>query len=125
MQIQLLTKYCSIILHILSTQTHCKYKLIDSESKIASISPILKSTKIKLFTVNNENNAELVFVQHLVLKVVLLGGHIDSWDVGQGAMDDGGGAVVSWQALSLIRQLGLRPKRTMRLIMWTSEVNNL
>ena len=54
-------------------------------------------------------------------QVVLFGGHIDSWDVGKGAMDDGGGAFVSWQVLSLIKQLGLRPKRTMRMILWTGE----
>lgn len=38
--------------------------------------------------------------------MVLLSGHLDSWDVGQGAMDDGGGAVISWEALSLIKDLG-------------------
>ncbi|XP_060071977.1 carboxypeptidase Q-like [Ylistrum balloti] len=54
-------------------------------------------------------------------EVVLFGGHLDSWDVGQGAMDDGGGAFISWQALSLISQLGLRPKRTMRMVLWTGE----
>nr|XP_057941305.1 carboxypeptidase Q-like isoform X2 [Doryrhamphus excisus] len=54
-------------------------------------------------------------------QVVLLSGHLDSWDVGQGAMDDGGGAVVSWEALSLIRDLGLRPRRTMRTVLWTGE----
>lgn len=54
-------------------------------------------------------------------QVVLLSGHLDSWDVGQGAMDDGGGALISWQALSLVRQLGLRPKRTLRMVLWTAE----
>lgn len=54
-------------------------------------------------------------------EVVLVSGHLDSWDVGQGAMDDGGGAFISWQALSLVRQLGLRPKRTMRVVLWTAE----
>lgn len=39
-------------------------------------------------------------------QVVLLSGHLDSWDVGQGAMDDGGGAMISWEALSLIKDLG-------------------
>ncbi|KAK0139681.1 Carboxypeptidase Q [Merluccius polli] len=39
-------------------------------------------------------------------QVVLLSGHLDSWDVGQGAMDDGGGAIISWEALSIIKDLG-------------------
>jgi carboxypeptidase Q len=42
-------------------------------------------------------------------EVVVMGGHIDSWDVGQGAMDDGGGCVVAWEAVNLLRRLGLRP----------------
>ena len=54
-------------------------------------------------------------------QVVLVSGHMDSWDVGQGAMDDGGGAFISWQALSIVRQMGLKPKRTMRMVMWTDE----
>ena len=56
-------------------------------------------------------------------QVVVVSGHLDSWDVGQGAMDDGGGAFVSWQALSTIKHLGLKPKRTVRLVMWTDEEN--
>lgn len=54
-------------------------------------------------------------------QVVLISGHLDSWDVGQGALDDGGGAVISWEALSLVKDLGLRPKRTLRLVLWTAE----
>ena len=61
----------------------------------------------------------------LVTQVVLVGGHLDSWDVGQGAMDDGGGAFISWQALSVIRQLNLKPKRTMRMVLWTGEEEGL
>ncbi|KAL4616910.1 carboxypeptidase Q isoform X2 [Arapaima gigas] len=54
-------------------------------------------------------------------QVVLISGHLDSWDVAQGAMDDGGGAVISWEALSLLRDLGLRPRRTLRTVLWTAE----
>ncbi|MGE5748313.1 MAG: M28 family metallopeptidase, partial [Gemmatimonas sp.] len=56
-------------------------------------------------------------------EVVVIGGHIDSWDVGQGAMDDGGGVVAAWQALKLIKTLGLHPKRTIRVVGWTNEEN--
>jgi carboxypeptidase Q len=56
-------------------------------------------------------------------QVVVLGGHIDSWDVGQGAVDDGGGAVAAWEAVRLIHDLGLRPRRTVRVVLWTNEEN--
>lgn len=56
-------------------------------------------------------------------EVVVLGGHIDSWDVGQGAMDDGGGSVAAWEAVRLIQRLGFRPRRTIRVALWTNEEN--
>ena len=56
-------------------------------------------------------------------EIIVLGGHIDSWDVGQGAHDDGGGCIAAWYAVSLIKQLGLRPKRTLRVVLWTNEEN--
>ncbi|HJU65564.1 MAG TPA: M28 family metallopeptidase [Gemmatimonadaceae bacterium] len=58
-------------------------------------------------------------------EVVVIGGHIDSWDVGQGAMDDGGGSVVAWEAVRLMHRLGLRPRRTVRVVLWTNEENGL
>eukprot|EP00475_Leptophrys_vorax_P040537 TRINITY_DN752_c0_g1_i1.p1 TRINITY_DN752_c0_g1~~TRINITY_DN752_c0_g1_i1.p1 ORF type:complete len:468 (-),score=127.46 TRINITY_DN752_c0_g1_i1:49-1452(-) len=54
-------------------------------------------------------------------EVVLVSGHLDSWDVGQGAMDDGGGAIISWQVLSTLKHLGIRPKRTIRFVGWACE----
>ena len=56
-------------------------------------------------------------------EVVLLGGHIDSWDPGTGAMDDGGGVVVTWEALRILKSLGLKPKRTIRVVLFTNEEN--
>ncbi|MCZ6858538.1 MAG: M20/M25/M40 family metallo-hydrolase [Gemmatimonadetes bacterium] len=58
-------------------------------------------------------------------EVVVLGGHIDSWDVGQGAMDDGGGTVAAWEAVRLMHVLGMRPRRTVRVVLWTNEENGL
>jgi carboxypeptidase Q len=58
-------------------------------------------------------------------EVVVLGGHIDSWDVGQGAMDDGGGFVAAWEAVRLIQRLGLTPRRTIRVVGWTNEENGV
>ncbi|MEO8449701.1 MAG: M28 family metallopeptidase [Gemmatimonadota bacterium] len=56
-------------------------------------------------------------------EVVVFGGHIDSWDVGSGAMDDGGGVVIAWEAIRLLRKLGLTPRRTIRAVGWTNEEN--
>lgn len=58
-------------------------------------------------------------------EIIVLGGHIDSWDVGTGMMDDGGGCIAAWQALKLIKELGLTPKRTIRVVLWTNEENGL
>lgn len=58
-------------------------------------------------------------------EVVVLGGHIDSWDVGQGVMDDAGGCLAAWEAVMLMKELGLKPKRTVRVVMWTNEENGL
>ena len=54
---------------------------------------------------------------------VVVGGHLDSWDVGAGASDDGGGCVVTWEALRLMKKLNLRPRRTVRVVLWTNEEN--
>jgi carboxypeptidase Q len=56
-------------------------------------------------------------------EVVVIGGHIDSWDVGQGAMDDGGGSVAAWEAVKLLKTLGITPRRTVRVVLWTNEEN--
>lgn len=56
-------------------------------------------------------------------EVIVVGGHIDSWDVGQGAHDDAGGCIAAWRAVTLIKDLGLKPRRTIRIVLWTNEEN--
>ncbi|MCE1203108.1 MAG: M20/M25/M40 family metallo-hydrolase [Holophagaceae bacterium] len=58
-------------------------------------------------------------------EVVILSGHLDSWDVGQGAQDDGAGSVIAMEAARLIQSLGLKPRRTIRVVLWTNEENGL
>jgi len=56
-------------------------------------------------------------------EIVVVSAHLDSWDVGAGATDDGGGCIVSWEALRVMKKLNLRPRRTVRLVLWTNEEN--
>ncbi len=56
-------------------------------------------------------------------QVVVIGGHLDSWDVGQGAQDDGASIIACLQALALIHKLGLQPQRTLRVAFWVNEEN--
>jgi len=58
-------------------------------------------------------------------EVVVIGGHLDSWDVGTGAQDDGAGCAITMEAMRLIRSLGLTPKRTIRAVIFTNEENGL
>jgi hypothetical protein len=56
-------------------------------------------------------------------EIVLMGGHIDSWDVGAGAQDDGSGIIAALEAAAIIKKLDLRPRRTLRVVFWTNEEN--
>jgi carboxypeptidase Q len=58
-------------------------------------------------------------------EIVLAGGHFDSWDVGAGASDDGVGCVVTWEAARLMKKLNIRPRRTVRVVLFTNEENGL
>ena len=56
-------------------------------------------------------------------QMVIVSGHLDSWDLGTGAIDDGAGVAVSMEAANLIQKLHLKPKRTIRVIAWMNEEN--
>ncbi|RAU83551.1 M20/M25/M40 family metallo-hydrolase [Pontibacter arcticus] len=58
-------------------------------------------------------------------EIIVVGGHLDSWDVGEGAHDDGTGCVQSIEVLRLFKELGIKPKRTIRAVMYMNEENGL
>jgi carboxypeptidase Q len=58
-------------------------------------------------------------------EVIVVGGHLDSWDVAQGAHDDGAGCVQSMDVLNLLKQSGYKPKRTIRCVLFMNEENGL
>lgn len=58
-------------------------------------------------------------------EIIVVGGHLDSWDLGQGAHDDGAGCVQSIEVLRLFNELGYKPKRTIRAVMFMDEENAL
>jgi hypothetical protein len=58
-------------------------------------------------------------------EIVVIGGHLDSWDKGHGAHDDGAGVVQCLEAIRLLKAQGLRPKRTIRVVLFMNEENGL
>lgn len=58
-------------------------------------------------------------------EIVVIGGHLDAWDVGDGAHDDGAGCVMAMEAINVLRKLKLIPRRTIRVVLWTNEENGL
>src|SRR6185312_8388820 len=58
-------------------------------------------------------------------EIVMLGGHMDSWHSGTGATDNGAGVSVAMEAVRIIQTLGLKPRRTIRIGLWTGEEQGL
>ncbi len=58
-------------------------------------------------------------------EIIVVGGHLDSWDLGDGAHDDGAGCVQSMEVLHLFKKIGYRPKRTIRVVLFMNEENGL
>jgi len=90
-----------------------------------SVKVCLKMEAQTLPDANSANVMGEIVGRELPDEVVVVGGHIDSWDVGQGAHDDASGVISAWQALSLTKQLGLKPRRTLRAVGWTDEENGV
>ena len=58
-------------------------------------------------------------------EIIVVGGHLDSWDIGQGAHDDGAGCVQSMEVLRILQALDYKPKRTIRCVLFSNEENGL
>lgn len=58
-------------------------------------------------------------------EIIVVGGHLDSWDLAEGAQDDGAGCVQSIEVLRVLKALGIKPKRTIRAVMFMNEENGL
>ncbi len=58
-------------------------------------------------------------------EIIVVGGHLDSWDLGEGAHDDGTGCMQSIEVLRLFKEMGIKPKRTIRAVMFMNEENGL
>ena len=63
--------------------------------------------------------------RELTDEAILVACHLDSWDVGQGAQDDGAGCMIAWEAAQLLIDLGLTPRRTVRVVFFTAEENGI
>ena len=105
---------------ITTEDTDMLQRMQDRGQKIV-VKLFMSATGTSLPTVTNRNVVAEIAGTDLADEVVLVSGHFDSWDVGNGVMDDADGAWISWSALSLVKQLGLKPRRTLRLVMWACE----
>ena len=90
-------------------------------AKQGSVRMRLVLTPQKLADVDSYNVVADLKGSELPDRVVIVSGHLDSWDLGTGAIDDGAGVVVAMQTAQLIKQLGLHPRRTIRVIAWMNE----
>lgn len=98
------------------------------------LSEMLKTEPIRVY-IRNYSRMETPKLSYNVIgeikgsefseEIILVGGHLDSWDVGQGAHDDGTGCVQSIGVLHALKEIGYQPKRTLRAVMFMNEENGL
>ncbi len=100
----------------------------DHVARIAKLGAVKIELLMEAKTLPDAESANVVAElkgRELPDEVVLVGGHIDSWDVGDGANDDGSGCAMAMDAALLLKELGLIPKRTVRVVLFTNEENGL
>ncbi len=98
------------------------------------LSRLLKNEEVEVFMRNTSRMLEKKLSYNVVGEIkgtefpdeiIVIGGHLDSWDVGEGAHDDGAGCVQAIQVLQTLKRLNYKPKRTIRCVMFMNEENGL
>ena len=98
------------------------------------LSSLVKREKeVKVFMENHAFNGEEVLSHNVIGELkgkkensyIVVGGHLDSWDIGEGAHDDGSGCVQSIEALRILKSIGYQPNHTLRAVMFMNEENGL
>ena len=105
-----------------------------STNDAEKLSDLLKTGKINVFVKadckwlkekNSYNVIGEIKGSEYPNEVIVVGGHLDSWDVGEGAHDDGAGCMQSMDVLNIIKKAGIKPKRTIRCVLFMNEENGL
>ncbi len=98
------------------------------------LSELLKEHKVEVYLKNSPQVLDSVISHNVIAEIkgsefpdqiILVGGHLDSWDVGGGAHDDGAGCVHAIQVFQTLKALNYKPKRTLRCVMFMNEENGL
>lgn len=100
-------------------------ELLSSLLKKESIRVFMKANCEKLEDVQSYNVVGEINGSEYPDEIILIGGHLDSWDVGSGAHDDGAGCVHAMDVLQIIKRLNYQPKRTIRCVLFMNEENGL
>ncbi|MDZ4680757.1 MAG: M20/M25/M40 family metallo-hydrolase [Saprospiraceae bacterium] len=85
----------------------------------------MRSTCVMMDPVVSHNVIGEIIGSEKPEEIILVGGHLDSWDVGEGAHDDGAGCVQAMDVLQVLKRSGYRPKRTLRCVLFMNEENGL
>jgi carboxypeptidase Q len=115
-------KYNKIPALAISTQSA---ELLSSEIKNKGAFLYFKNHSEMIGKMNSPNVIGEILGSENPEKVILVGGHLDAWDVAQGAHDDGSGCVQSMDVLYLLQKMGYKPKNTIRCVLFSSEENGL
>lgn len=99
---------------------------------LSSLLKLQKDTRV-YFKLNSENLPDVesynvigeITGSEYPNEVIVVGGHLDSWDLGDGSHDDGAGVVQSMEVLRLLKESGIKPKRTIRVVLFMNEENGL